>query len=141
VSDSRPCYNDLLLVESRRQQLSHSFRDPLRRAACTVALVMVACAAACSRPSPAAAPVDAPAVFAQACAKCHAADGTGGLPMAENGPRPIDLTAPEWHRSRSDAELVASIRSGRGAMPPFEGVLSVDEINALGSYVRTLKRP
>ncbi len=61
--------------------------------------------------------------------------------MAENGPRPIDLTTPEWHRSRSDAELVASIRSGRGAMPPFEGVLSADEISALGSYVRTLKRP
>jgi mono/diheme cytochrome c family protein len=61
--------------------------------------------------------------------------------MAENGPRPIDLTAPEWHGSRSDTELVASIRSGRGAMPPFEGVLTVEQITALGSYVRTLKRP
>src|SRR5262245_22745361 len=100
-------------------------------------------AAACSRPAPAAERVvpDGPALFAQACAKCHAADGTGGLPSAVNGPRPIDLTAAEWQRTRSDEEIVAAIRTGRGAMPAFADVLNADQVSALGAYVRTLKRP
>jgi mono/diheme cytochrome c family protein len=108
-----------------------------------VALTLCGGAAGCSRPAPAAEParVDASALFAQACAKCHAADGTGGLPMVANGPRPVDLTTGEWQRSRSDAELLAAIRDGRGAMPPFQGVLNNDQMTALVPYVRTLKRP
>lgn len=105
--------------------------------------VMILAGAACSR---SASPservvVDAKALYAQACAKCHAEDGTGGLPMVANGPRPIDLTSAEWQRSRSDVEVLAAIRTGRGAMPPFEGVLTVEQIAALGAHVRTLKRP
>jgi mono/diheme cytochrome c family protein len=116
------------------------------RAGCAlviVALIFCAGAAACARPAPAAerTEVDARPLFAQACAKCHAADGTGGLPMVANGPRPMDLTAAEWQRSRSDAELVATVRDGRGAMPPFKDVLSGEQITALAAYVRTLKRP
>ena len=108
-----------------------------------VALALGAGAAGCSRSAPAAEParVDPSALFAQACAKCHAADGTGGLPMVANGPRPVDLTAGEWQRSRSDTELLTTIRDGRGAMPPFQGVLNNDQMTALISYVRTLKRP
>lgn len=108
-----------------------------------ILLVMCAGAAACSRSAPAAerAPIDASALFAQACAKCHAADGTGGLPTVVNGPRPVDLTATEWQRARTDAELLAAIRNGRGAMPPFQDVLSSEQITALASHVRSLKRP
>ena len=119
-----------------------------RRTVATLALgaltaLTIGVGAACSRSTPAAerAAVDAGALFAQACAKCHAADGTGGLPMAANGPRPVDLTSAEWHRSRSDTEVFAAIRSGRGAMPPFEGVLTEEQIASLGAYLRTLKRP
>jgi mono/diheme cytochrome c family protein len=61
--------------------------------------------------------------------------------MVANGPRPIDLTSAEWQRSRSDVEVLAAIRTGRGAMPPFESVLTVEQIAALGAHVRTLKRP
>jgi mono/diheme cytochrome c family protein len=113
------------------------------RAVCTLALAMSIPAAGCSQSAPAAerASLDASALFAQACAKCHAADGTGGLPMVATGPRPVDLTDVEWQRSRSDAELVTAIRSGRGAMPPFQDVLTAEQINALGAYVRTLRRP
>ena len=109
----------------------------------TVTLAACTAAAGCSRSAPAAEPaaIDAAPLFAQACAKCHAADGHGGLAMVANGPRPIDLTAVDWQRSRSDQELVAAIRNGRGAMPPFGDVLTNEQINALGAYVRTLKRP
>ena len=107
-------------------------------------LTLAACTtgAACSRSVPAAEPiaVDAPALFAQACAKCHGADGRGGLAMVANGPRPIDLTSSEWQRARTDQELATAIRTGRGAMPPFADVLTAQQIDALASYVRTLKR-
>ena len=107
-----------------------------------VALMMCTGVGACSRSAPAAerAAIDAPALFSQACARCHGADGTGGLPSVANGPRPTDLTAAEWQQTRSDADLAAAIRSGRGAMPPFEDVLTSDQIAALAAYVRTLKR-
>jgi len=61
--------------------------------------------------------------------------------MAVNGPRPADLTTVEWQRSRSDAEVTSAIRDGRGAMPPFQDVLSSQQIDAVAAYVRTLKRP
>jgi mono/diheme cytochrome c family protein len=119
-----------------------------KRGRCGLALPLIvlglcAGAVACSKPAPAAEreKVDAKALFAQACARCHAEDGSGGLPMAANGPRPADLTAASWQAERTDAEVTAAIRSGRGAMPPFEGVLTTDQINALGAYVRSLKRP
>jgi mono/diheme cytochrome c family protein len=60
--------------------------------------------------------------------------------MVANGPRPIDLTSSEWQRARTDQELVTAIRTGRGAMPPFADVLTAQQIDALASYVRTLKR-
>jgi mono/diheme cytochrome c family protein len=114
-----------------------------RRALCLVALTLCASAAACARSAPAAEriAIDGRALFAQACAKCHAADGSGGLPMAANGPRPVNLTAAEWQRSRSDDEIVATLRDGRGAMPPFKDVISAEQIAALAAYVRTLRRP
>jgi len=61
--------------------------------------------------------------------------------MAVNGPRPIDLTDGEWQRSRSDTEIAAAIRRGRGAMPPFLDVLSAGQIDAVAAHVRSLKRP
>jgi cytochrome c6 len=108
-------------------------------------LVLAACTSAfgCAGAAPAAerAPVDGAALFGQACAKCHGADGTGGLPSVANGPRPVDLTAATWHATRSDAEVLNAIRDGRGAMPPFNGVLSAGQIDALAAYVRSLKKP
>jgi mono/diheme cytochrome c family protein len=108
--------------------------------------LLLACGAgvaACSRSAPAAerTAIDARALFGQACAKCHADDGSGGLPTVPNGPRPIDLRSDDWQRSRSDADVVNAIKTGRGAMPPFADVLTTEQISALTSYVRTLKRP
>ena len=78
-------------------------------------------------------------LYDRACARCHAADGSGGLPMAQGGgPRPIDFRDRDWQRSRSDVELTAAIRDGRGAMPPFNDVLTESEIAALAAYVRAL---
>jgi mono/diheme cytochrome c family protein len=95
----------------------------------------------CARSAPAsqdARQVDGRELFARACAKCHSPEGSGGLPMASGGPKPIDLRDPEWQHSRSDEAIEAAIRDGRGAMPPFNDVLSPEEIGALARHVRSL---
>lgn len=109
-------------------------------AALSCALVLVT---ACARESPAQSPPvvgDVARLYEQACARCHGTDGSGGLPMAAGGagPRPIDLRTADWQGSRSDTEVYAAIRDGRGAMPPFVDVLSPDAIAALTAYVRQL---
>jgi mono/diheme cytochrome c family protein len=58
--------------------------------------------------------------------------------MVAGGPRPIDLRSADWQASRSDVEVYAAIRHGRGAMPPFEDVLTADEVAAMTAYVRQL---
>jgi mono/diheme cytochrome c family protein len=62
------------------------------------------------------------------------------LPTVANGPRPTDLTSIEWQRSRTDDEVGAAIRTGRGAMPPFADVLTAAQIDALRAYVKSLKK-
>ena len=113
-----------------------------RGAVCLALVVCTVLMAGCARQAPAAEQgavrPDAQQLFARACSKCHATDGTGGLPMAANGPRPVNLHDAAWQASRSDAEIVAAIRDGRGAMPPFADVLKADEIATLAAYVRSL---
>ena len=108
------------------------------------AVLALALVTGCARSAPASQDttrVDGRQLFAQACAKCHAADGSGGLPMATNGPRPIDLRNPEWQRTRTDEAIEAAIRDGRGAMPPFAGVLTPEQMHALARHVRSLAKP
>lgn len=123
--------------------MSRPVSERASRLAWTAALVVNTAVAACASGarSPEQVTVDGAALFAQACAKCHAADGTGGLPMVPGGPRPVDLTTDEWQRSRSDAEVTSAIRNGRGAMPPFADVLTSEQITTLTTHVRKLKRP
>ena len=123
--------------------MSRLGRERASRLACAAVLVVNTGVASCSSGARSAeqGPIDAAALFAQACAKCHAGDGTGGLPTVANGPRPVDLTADEWQRSRSNADVTAAIRNGRGAMPPFADVLTGEQITALTAHVRKLKLP
>jgi len=114
-----------------------SLRGALRLGIVVCTLGAVGCAGAAPAAEQDAKP-DARQLFARACSKCHSADGTGGLPMAANGPRPINFHDPAWQASRTDAEILAGIRDGRGAMPPFRDVLKPDEINALAAHVRSL---
>lgn len=69
------------------------------------------------------------AAFQKKCAMCHKADGRGG-----NGVP--DFTVAAFHKSRSDARLVASISNGRGVMPAFKTTLKPAEIRQLVRYLR-----
>lgn len=70
--------------------------------------------------------------FQGKCASCHAADG-GGLV----GP---NLTDDYWIHGRKMSEMVKLITEGVSAkgMPPWGGMMSVEEIQASAAFIRSL---
>src|SRR4051812_7600146 len=70
--------------------------------------------------------VDGAKVFQGNCGRCHtlSAAGTSG----QVGPNLDNV-------SLSAAEIESTVRSGRGAMPAFEGKLSSQEISAVAAFV------
>lgn len=78
-------------------------------------------------------------VFAAQCASCHGASGHGDGPMAAMF-HPADLTTPTWQASRTDDEIAASIRNGRGAMPAFGTQLRSEAIPLLVQLIRSWRR-
>jgi len=100
-------------------------RRPSSLAALEVAAVLLAL--------PAAADPDAPAIYAKHCAECHGAGRLGGI-----GPALL----PENLGRLKKKDATAVIANSRPAvqMPPFAGVLSQDEIDALVALVYTLPR-
>jgi len=74
-------------------------------------------------------------IFASKCAGCHAPDGSGNITGTPN------FTDAGWQGSRSDAELTASIKNGKGkVMPAWGGKLSDAQISGLVAHVRSLKK-
>jgi mono/diheme cytochrome c family protein len=67
---------------------------------------------------------DAEALYAQRCATCHGMNG--GMRMG-GAARLVESSV-------SRDEVIAQIRYGRGAMPPFGEVLSAEQIEALADY-------
>jgi cytochrome c551 len=80
--------------------------------------------------SPAASPASTPtqaaddpaALFAEYCAGCHAADGSGG-------------NAPDLRGEDNVDRVAEQVRGGGGGMPSFSGELSDAQIQALAEYV------
>jgi mono/diheme cytochrome c family protein len=68
-------------------------------------------------------------VWISRCAQCHGSDGGGGM-----GPRLDDGAAADRYPRVEDQLDV--VRSGRGAMPAWEGRLSAEEIEAVVRYTR-----
>jgi hypothetical protein len=74
------------------------------------------------------------ALFNRYCVRCHGVDGRGvwDIPDVPN------FTNPVWQACHTDGQLVRSIVEGRGSvMPPWRGVVSLEEAWALARYVRT----
>jgi PQQ-dependent dehydrogenase (methanol/ethanol family) len=72
----------------------------------------------------------APAQFGQTCAVCHGGD-------AEGTDRAPPLLNSRQLRGKSDADIAAIIKNGRGNMPAF-GFLPAETIDALAHFVRSL---
>jgi mono/diheme cytochrome c family protein len=75
-------------------------------------------------------------LFDSICAKCHGADGRGGVPAAEGQPAPRNFCDPTFHASHSDADLKQVIREGKGPMPPFAALFDDTQTSLLVEYIR-----
>jgi mono/diheme cytochrome c family protein len=76
----------------------------------------------------------AASLFNRYCIRCHGIDGRGvwDIPGIPN------FTNVRFQDSRSDDQLARAIMQGRGAvMPPFRGVMTLEESWALARYVRS----
>ncbi len=92
--------------------------------------------AACSRAG--AGSPEGAALFASYCARCHGLEGTGGV-ASDAGPAPRNFRDVAFHKSRTDADLRATIEGGRGVvMPPFRGLLQPAQLDALVQHLRSL---
>ena len=77
-------------------------------------------------------------LYTKYCASCHGKDGRaktfkGKLTHAR------DLTDRAWQDDMTDERFFNSIMKGKNKMPAFSKKMSEQEIEALVSYVRTLK--
>lgn len=79
------------------------------------------------------------AAFARICASCHGFDGKGGMRAGFNPP-PRDLTDPAFHANVTDEQILATLRNGKGQMPPFAALLPESEQRELLAFVRSLKK-
>jgi len=67
------------------------------------------------------------------CVGCHGATGEGVMPNAPKFSRGDGLM-------RADPDLLQQIKTGRGAMPGYFGILRDAEMFDLIAYLRTLPR-
>ena|SRR5207253_2060800 len=82
---------------------------------------------------------DAKTDFNGKCASCHGRDGRGKTVKGKLS-HARNLTDASWQNEVSDERLFNSISNGKGKMPAFKKKLSDNQIDALGQYVRRLKR-
>ena len=92
---------------------------------------------------PAPAPADARArgesIYSVRCAPCHGVNGGGDGPAAAGiTPKPRNFRDPDFWRGRTVDQLRLVVRQGKPGtlMPPFEGVLSVAEVDDVVGYVQ-----
>jgi cbb3-type cytochrome c oxidase subunit III len=83
--------------------------------------------------------VNAAQLYAKQCASCHGKDGQaktikGKLKHARN------LTDAVWQEKVSDERIFNSIMNGKEKMPAYGKKLSQEQIEALATYVRALKK-
>lgn len=82
-------------------------------------------------------------VYAANCTSCHGRAGNGKGPAAiALKPKPPDFTAPAWWAGKTDAQIAASIRSGRPgtSMTAFTQLPDADVAN-LVAYLRGFAQP
>ncbi len=79
------------------------------------------------------------ALFLKNCASCHGKDGRAKTFKAKLN-HAQNLTSPKWQASITDEHIFISILKGNGKMPAFGKKLSENEIAALVTYVRMLKK-
>lgn len=78
-------------------------------------------------------------VYVERCSPCHGDDGRGDGPTAPALiPPPRNFRDPALWKDRTTAQLRATVEGGKPGtmMPPFEGVLSDAEMDAVVEHLR-----
>lgn len=73
-------------------------------------------------------------IFAQACARCHGANGQGDGPLAPHDAR-MPILGDASRPLPSPQEVHNVIRVGRGRMPAHQNRLSPQDMDAVTEYV------
>ncbi len=82
-------------------------------------------------------PAQGQKLFASACARCHGAEGAGGLPLFDGGPSPRNFHDHGFHDSHTDEQIKLTIVNGKGVgMPPFGTTFTDAQLDALVAHVR-----
>lgn len=77
-------------------------------------------------------------LFVSTCARCHGAEGTGGVPLFDGGPSPRNFHDHDFQKARTDEQLKLTIMNGKGtAMPQFGTSFSDAQITSLVRQVRS----
>ena len=82
---------------------------------------------------------DGASLYGSKCSACHGKNGAG-LPNWRSKGQP-DLTNSEWQESHTDTEIADTIKNGKGKlMPPFKNKMSDEDVSAIVSWIRMLKK-
>ena len=96
----------------------------------STALIGIAMLAASSAPQ-AADSFKGKQLYTANCAVCHGVTGKSAIPGAPNLDRGDGMLRPDF-------TLLAAIRSGKNAMPAFQGIMTDRDIMDVIAYMRTL---
>ena len=72
------------------------------------------------------------------CQMCHGADGMAATPAGKSM-KAIPFNDPQI-LNKSDTELIATTKNGKGKMPSYAGKLSDENIKTLITYIHTLQK-
>ena len=78
------------------------------------------------------------ALYKSKCAMCHAADGSGSVPMGQKTGA-HDFRSAEIQKM-TDAQLTEITAKGKNKMPAYEKKMTADEIKGLVAYIRELMK-
>ncbi|MEO8378722.1 MAG: cytochrome c [Acidobacteriota bacterium] len=81
---------------------------------------------------------DGSAIYKSKCAMCHGPDGAGQTTMGKNL-KLRDLRAADVQKL-TDKELSTVITNGKGKMPAYKGKLAAADIDALVTFIRSIKK-
>lgn len=76
-------------------------------------------------------------IFHRTCAGCHGPDGRGVQRVGLAKP-PRDLTRAEFHAQVTDEQLRQVIRTGKGQMPAFGGLMGDEDLSHVITFIRSL---
>jgi mono/diheme cytochrome c family protein len=78
-------------------------------------------------------------LYSKNCVSCHGRDGRAKTLKAKRN-HARNISDSEWQERASDERIFNSIMNGKGKMPSYGKNLSEQEIDALVTYVRSLRK-